>query len=65
MSAFFTSTLKSSKKLAFLRKGVLVPVTHMWTDLRISNEIWYVFRVGARAIRYSVKNSLVRNRIRM
>ena len=25
----------------------------------------YVFRVGARAIRYSVKNSLVRNRIRM
>ena len=25
----------------------------------------YVFRVGARAIRYSVKNSLVLNRIRM
>ena len=39
MSAFHALTLKSSKKSAFLWKGVLDPRTHVWTDLKISKDM--------------------------
>ena len=39
MSLFLALTLKSSKKSAFLRKGVLDPRKHVWRDLKISKDM--------------------------
>ena len=39
MSLFLALTLKSSKKSAFLWKGVLDPSKHVWRDLRISKDM--------------------------
>ena len=38
-STFLVLTLNSSKKSAFFWKGVLDPLTHLWTDLKISKDI--------------------------
>ena len=39
MSLFLALTLKSSKKSAFLWKGVLDPRKHVWRDLKISKDM--------------------------
>ena len=39
MSLFLALTLKSFKKSAFLRKGVLDPRKHVWRDLKISKDM--------------------------
>ena len=39
MSSFLALTLKSSKKSAFLWKGVLNPLKHVWRDLKISKDM--------------------------
>ena len=39
MSSFLALTLKSSKKSAFLWKGVLDPRKHVWRDLKISKDM--------------------------
>ena len=39
MSSFLALTLKSSKKSAFLWKGVLDPRKHMWRDVKISKDM--------------------------
>ena len=39
MSSFLALTLKSSKKSAFLWKGVLDPRKHVWRDVKISKDM--------------------------
>ena len=39
MSSFLALTLKSSKKSAFLWKGVLEPRKHVWRDFKISKDM--------------------------
>ena len=39
MSSFLALTLKSSKKSAFLWKGVLDPRKHVWRDFKISKDM--------------------------
>ena len=68
MSSFLALTLKSSKKSAFLWKGVLDPRKHVWRDVKISKDMhvssqdmalaydWPLFResLSARLLRRSL-----------